>query len=162
MILRSNHRKALMQALNGLIPEAQLTASAVDDAAAGSLRINRTDLRCLGALLTDGSLSASKLAERVRLTRGSMTIALDRLEAAGYVRRIDDPDDRRGVRVEATAAAMKAIQEVWEPIRVDGNKLLERYSDEELKLLGRFFGEYCDLQRKHAERIRRMKVPKRR
>jgi DNA-binding MarR family transcriptional regulator len=37
-----------------------------------------------------------------------MTTALDRLEGAGYVRRIDDPDDRRGVRVEATGAAMKA------------------------------------------------------
>jgi DNA-binding MarR family transcriptional regulator len=39
-----------------------------------------------------------------------MTNRLDRLEQAGLVRRIPDPDDRRGVLVELTGKGRKA----WE------------------------------------------------
>jgi DNA-binding MarR family transcriptional regulator len=38
-----------------------------------------------------------------------MTNRLDRLEEAGFVRRVPDPDDRRGVLVELTDAGRK----VW-------------------------------------------------
>jgi DNA-binding MarR family transcriptional regulator len=39
-----------------------------------------------------------------------MTNRLDRLEQAGFVRRVPDPDDRRGVLVELTDAGRR----VWE------------------------------------------------
>jgi DNA-binding MarR family transcriptional regulator len=154
-------RTALVEALNALIPAGQRATNAVDDAAAERLGINRTDLRCLGVILTEGGMSASALAECVGLTRGSMTIALDRLEAAGYLRRLADPEDRRGVRVEATAAARRAVRDIWEPIREDGSRMIRRYSDAELELLRRFLEEYSGLQRTHAERIRRTKARKR-
>ena len=48
---------------------------------------------------TPGELSA-----QLELSSGAMTNRLDRLEAAGLVRRLPDPDDRRGVRVELTDA----------------------------------------------------------
>jgi DNA-binding MarR family transcriptional regulator len=35
-----------------------------------------------------------------------MTLTLDRLERAGWVRRLPDPDDRRRIVVEATAAGL--------------------------------------------------------
>jgi DNA-binding MarR family transcriptional regulator len=37
-----------------------------------------------------------------------MTSRLDRLEEAGLVRRLPDPEDRRGVVIELTEAGMKA------------------------------------------------------
>ena len=40
-----------------------------------------------------------------------MTNRLDRLEAAGLVRRLPDPDDRRGVLVELTDEGRKAYDE---------------------------------------------------
>jgi DNA-binding MarR family transcriptional regulator len=43
-----------------------------------------------------------KLADRLGLSSGAMTNRLDNLERRGLVRRIDDPDDRRGVLVELT------------------------------------------------------------
>ena len=54
--------------------------------------------------------SAGKLAERAELSSGAMTNRLDRLEQAGLVRRLRDPDDRRGVKVELTEMGLK----VWE------------------------------------------------
>jgi DNA-binding MarR family transcriptional regulator len=43
-----------------------------------------------------------KLAKRLALSSGAMTNRLDNMESRGLVRRLDDPDDRRGVIVELT------------------------------------------------------------
>ena len=52
-----------------------------------------------------------KLAKRADLSSGAMTNRLDRMEEAGLVRRVPDPDDRRGVLVELTDAGRKAWKE---------------------------------------------------
>jgi DNA-binding MarR family transcriptional regulator len=46
--------------------------------------------------------SAGKLAADLRLSSGALTNRLDRLEAAGLIRRLPDPNDRRGTIVEPT------------------------------------------------------------
>jgi DNA-binding MarR family transcriptional regulator len=55
--------------------------------------------------------SAGKLAARAELSSGAMTNRLDRLEEAGLVRRLPDPDDRRGVQVELTEQGLKMWEE---------------------------------------------------
>jgi DNA-binding MarR family transcriptional regulator len=54
--------------------------------------------------------SAGQLATLLRLSSGAMTNRLDRMEGAGLIRRLPDPDDRRGTLVEPTAAGHAA----WE------------------------------------------------
>jgi DNA-binding MarR family transcriptional regulator len=54
--------------------------------------------------------SVGQLARWADLSSGAMTNRLDRLEEAGLVLRVPDPDDRRGVLVELTEAGRKA----WE------------------------------------------------
>ncbi len=54
--------------------------------------------------------SAGQLAERADLSSGAMTNRLDRLERAGLVRRLPDPNDRRSVQVELTDAGRR----IWE------------------------------------------------
>jgi DNA-binding MarR family transcriptional regulator len=46
--------------------------------------------------------SPGDLASDLDLSSGAMTSRLDRLEEAGLIRRLPDPDDRRGVVVELT------------------------------------------------------------
>lgn len=43
------------------------------------------------------------------LSSGAMTNRLDRLKDAGLIRRVPDPDDRRGVQVELAAKGRKLI-----------------------------------------------------
>ena len=65
----------------------------------------------LGALRRAGppfQRSAGELAEISELSSGAMTNRLDRLEKAGLVKRLADPNDRRGVLVELTKAGQKA------------------------------------------------------
>jgi len=52
-----------------------------------------------------------KLAERLGLSSGAMTNRLDNLEGRGLIRRVDDPDDRRGVFVELTDEGKKLWDE---------------------------------------------------
>ncbi|HEU5035166.1 MAG TPA: MarR family transcriptional regulator [Mycobacteriales bacterium] len=56
-------------------------------------------------------MSAGDLSRALMLSSGAMTNRLDRLEAAGLVRRVPDPRDRRGVLVELTEQGEKQIDE---------------------------------------------------
>jgi len=47
-------------------------------------------------------LSLSECAARMTCVRSNITQLMDRLEAEGLVRRVDDPSDRRGVRAIVT------------------------------------------------------------
>lgn len=47
------------------------------------------------------------------LTRSGMTRLVDRIEAAGYVRREPSPEDRRGVYVVITQAGIDKLDDVW-------------------------------------------------
>lgn len=59
------------------------------------------------------------LARGLDLSSGATTSRLDRLEDAGYIRRLPDPSDRRGVLVELTDEG----RAVWEEaIEVQGRK----------------------------------------
>jgi DNA-binding MarR family transcriptional regulator len=52
--------------------------------------------------------SPGDLASDLDLSSGAMTSRLDRLEEAGLVRRLPDPEDRRGVVVELTEKGYEA------------------------------------------------------
>src|SRR5215475_15995773 len=75
----------------------------LDQAAADRFGLNRTDMRALD-ILGNGPLAPSALAQRLGITTGGLTSVLDRLERAGYVRRRNDPHDRRRQIVETTPA----------------------------------------------------------
>jgi len=65
------------------------------------------------------TLSLSECASRMTCVRSNITQLMDRLEAEGLVRRIDHPNDRRGVLAEVTAlgrerqaAGARAVEKV--------------------------------------------------
>jgi DNA-binding MarR family transcriptional regulator len=75
--------------------------------------LNVGEWKVLAHLQLDGAphrKSVGQLAKWGDLSSGAMTNRLDRLEEAGLVRRVPDPDDRRGVLVELTDAGARA----WE------------------------------------------------
>ncbi len=67
----------------------------------------------------DGPLSLSECAAKMTCVRSNITQLVDRLEADGLVRRVENPVDRRGVMAAATplgierqAAGAKLVDEV--------------------------------------------------
>lgn len=56
------------------------------------------------------------LADRLGLSRASVTALVDRLAASGYVFRGSDPRDRRSVRVELEPPTWQAFARVYRPL----------------------------------------------
>ncbi|MEU4840777.1 MarR family winged helix-turn-helix transcriptional regulator [Nocardia testacea] len=74
--------------------------------------LRRGEFDVLAALRRAGDpfeLNPSALADTLMLSRAGMTGRLDRLESAGYVRRIADAGDRRAVRVALTEAGRELV-----------------------------------------------------
>lgn len=155
MVRKSNYsRLALLKAIGDRVQAYQDATDEVDEAVARLLRLNRTDLRCLSVVARVGGATASELAASAGLTRGAMTTALDRIEAAGYARRVWDGEDRRSVRVELTDLARKEFGALYGPLAEEGLKLLQKYTTAELTAVLRYLEEGQALQRAQAERIR--------
>ena len=74
---------------------------------AGGAGISTTDLDALEHLEADGSLTQRELGDRLAITSGAVTMLVDRLEGAGWVRRRPHPTDRRYLLVELTAQALE-------------------------------------------------------
>ncbi|MGW1161732.1 MarR family winged helix-turn-helix transcriptional regulator [Streptomyces sp. NPDC002513] len=76
--------------------------------------ISRGEFDVLAALRRSGepyTLSPRQLSATLMLTTGGMTGRLDKLEAAGLLRRSPDPHDRRGLRVTLTEEGLRLIDE---------------------------------------------------
>ncbi len=58
-----------------------------------------TQLRLLGHLREQEGLSNAELADRLYVTRPSVSALLERLERGGFIRREVSPNDRRGINI---------------------------------------------------------------
>ena len=67
------------------------------------------DLDALEHLEADGPLTQRQLGERLSLTSGAITMLVDRLADAGWVRRRPHPNDRRAVLLELAAEGPESI-----------------------------------------------------
>ena len=110
----------------------------------------------MGRLYASGPSTAGDLAAACGLSRGAMTVALDRLERAEDVRRVRGETDRRHVRVEVTPRALELTEAIWGPIGAEGIEQLRQMSAEQLTFLRDFLRRGPDLQERHARRIAAM------
>jgi DNA-binding MarR family transcriptional regulator len=92
------------------------------DETLAEIDLDYAEWKLLGLLSRNGEgfrSSPGKLAKLMELSSGAMTNRLDRLEAAGFLRRLPDPDDRRGILVELTDEGKRVYERA---IDVQGRK----------------------------------------
>jgi DNA-binding MarR family transcriptional regulator len=106
---------------------------------ADRFQLNLTDTQCLNVLEMAGSATPGQLAAQTGLTTGGITVVLDRLEKAGFVRREPNPEDRRSLIVRPVPENLARLQAMYGEIHRGLAKLLDSYSDKELKLIIGFF-----------------------
>ena len=125
-------------------------------AVAERLGLNITDHKCMGMLCELGPLSAGKLAELTGLTTGAITGVLNRLERAGYARRIRNPKDRRNVNVEPQNVAefYRKMDGLLGPLGKRMRTMSAKYSAAELALFRQFMKEAVAISREETQRIR--------
>ena len=130
-------------------------------AVADRLGLNPTDHKCADFLWTRGPMTAGELAELTGLTTGAITGVIDRLERGGFVRREDDPGDRRRVVVRAVPKRLRQIGRLFEDVAARMAELSARYTDAELAVILDFMGQSCEVSRAATLKLRRLGRPTR-
>jgi DNA-binding MarR family transcriptional regulator len=115
----SNPGTADGQMMYSLVRAAHVLESRLEEALE-QIGLSLPKFGALSHLVKEGEpLSLSECAMKMTCVRSNMTQLMDRLEADGLVRRVEDPEDRRAVRAVATplgkeryAAGVKQVEKV--------------------------------------------------
>jgi len=109
--------------------------------------LGRGEVGALSALRIAGPphrLSPTRLGKGLMLSSAGVTSRIDRLERRGLVRRLPDPDDRRGVIVELTDQGLEVVDAAVAALAISDRVLMERLDPEEVAqfeaLLRKFLG----------------------
>jgi DNA-binding MarR family transcriptional regulator len=100
--------------------------------------VNRGEVGALSALRVAGPphrLSPTRLSRGLMLSSAGVTSRIDRLERRGLVRRLPDPDDRRGVIVELTDEGARLVDEAVAAVAESDRQLLGRLDPDEITQL---------------------------
>ena len=100
--------------------------------------LSRGEVGALSALRIAGPpyrLSPTRLAKGLMLSSAGVTSRIDRLERRGLVRRLDDPDDRRGVIIELTGEGSQIVDDAVAALAISDRQLLERLDPAEVEQL---------------------------
>jgi DNA-binding MarR family transcriptional regulator len=100
--------------------------------------VTASDLDGLHALNQRGPATAAELARAVGLTPGSVSRMIDRLDAAGCIKRTADPQDRRRVLIEPTSEGLARIEAYYDGLTARTHEDLAVLDLDELGALVRF------------------------
>ena len=89
-----------------------------------ALELGLSDFAVLEALLHKGPQTVNVIGKRVLLTSGSITTAIDRLEARKLVHRTPHPEDQRARLVHLTAKGKRLIRDAFRKHELDMEQAL--------------------------------------
>ena len=155
---RSARRTALLADLDREARRTGTIGALHGKAIADAAGMHSTDFECLDVLDWTGPITAGELARRVGLTSGAITGVIDRLERDGWVRRRDDPADRRRVVVEMLpeppAGLRQDMVERFVLLAADVDAINADFSDEQLATVLDWLHRANDAVERNTERLR--------
>ncbi|WP_218023412.1 MarR family winged helix-turn-helix transcriptional regulator [Nocardia altamirensis] len=143
--MRSDASEVYRRYLSAVMLHGQAGARAVD--------LGATDLYALNILELTGPMTPGELGARSGLTTGPTTRLIDRLEDAGYARRVAVPGDRRKVLVELVGTPAE-LDAVLAPARRRISEIISEYTPEQREMLFDYFSRAADAFREATEDLR--------
>lgn len=117
--------------------------------------LSESDIEALEVLIDSGAATAGRLSDLMGLTTGAVTRVIDRLEQAGYVRRVPDPTDRRRVIVELVPERMTAVEAAMARVGdKSATEISHHYSEGELAVINDFLTRMEAITREEANALR--------
>ncbi len=107
--------------------------------AAEKVGLGMTDMQVLHMLLLYGPSTPGRLAVWTGLSTGGITVALDRLEKGGFVRREANPADRRSLLVKVLPAKLKKLAGMYAGVEAVSRRQMSAMTEKELEVVVRFF-----------------------
>jgi DNA-binding MarR family transcriptional regulator len=100
-----------------------------------TLSLSTTQIKSLMCIVENERISSKKLSEMLDVTPANVTGIVDKLIEQGYVRRVENAQDRRVVFLETTEAGKKLIENLEQMATEFTSKMLSGLSEEELNHL---------------------------
>jgi DNA-binding MarR family transcriptional regulator len=107
--------------------------------AAEKVGLSLTDMQMIHMLQLNGPATPGRLATWTGLSSGGVTVALDRLQKAGYIRREPNPADRRSLLVTLAPVRMRKIAAMYGDVEGETRRLLATLPSGDLEAVIRFF-----------------------
>jgi DNA-binding MarR family transcriptional regulator len=107
--------------------------------AAEQVGLGLTDLQLLNLLQLHGPSTPGELAAGSGLSSGGVTVALDRLAAAGYLRREANPADRRSHLITLLPRRLRHLEAMYSRVETETRRMLATLSQGDLEATVRFF-----------------------
>jgi DNA-binding MarR family transcriptional regulator len=159
MAKNSKPRADLLKQLEETLRKVGAQSVLLSDTMAKIVGLNSTDLECLDLLEMAGPTTAGRLAQHAGLTTGAMTAVIDRLERAGFARRLRDADDRRCVRVETLPRNFRHIAGLYRRLAESTARLHEQYDDRQLALIVDYLTRALGLVADHVAWLQTQRPP---
>ncbi|EOQ95883.1 MarR family protein [Leptospira wolbachii serovar Codice str. CDC] len=122
----------------GRLGQAALLASSVVETNLARFGLKLGEFDVLASLRRSGPpfrLNPTQLWQGMLLSSGAMTNRLDRLEVAGYIERLADPNDRRATLVSLTEKGLKLVEEAVLSHTQNENASIQDLTAEEINTL---------------------------
>ena len=116
--------------------------------------LSESDVDTLERLAEIGSTTAGHLSELMGLSTGAITRVLDRLEQAGYIRRSEDPSDRRRVIVSLVPDKTAGLEALTDRLAEASEAELARYSEDQLDAIADFLARMTQVTRTESTALR--------
>src|SRR3978361_2138665 len=138
---RADLSEFLAQHMRGVTPERENIVACVMEelrrsstravvfhaAIAERLGLNPSDHKCADLICNEtGPVTAGRLAELTGLSTGAITGVVDRLERAGFVSRVPDPEERRRVVITGVTGRTPDIRHMFLPMMEGMAKLCDK------------------------------------
>jgi len=99
------------------------------------LNLTSVQAMVLGFLTEEDQISSSELGKRAELDSATLTGILDRLEAAGFLERKSNPDDRRSIHIHLTPKGRALGRETTELLIAANREFLQTLNEKQIKEL---------------------------
>ncbi len=123
------------------------------EAVARRLGLSAADHKALGYIAREGPLPIGALATAMSFRPSAATAMVDRLERAGYVRRVPDPGDRRRVLIEADPGRRPDLAAVFADLTADMESFIQRYDDRERAVITDFVTHTVEVLKRQTARL---------
>src|SRR2546421_2543761 len=137
-------RDELIRGLEEVLRDNGSRGMLLHQAVAERYGLNPTDLKCLDLARSEEGLTAGRLAGITGMSTSAITAVLDRMERGGFLERVRDPRDRRRVIVRPGTRAAEGTERMA-PLQEATKSLLDKYSEDQLRLLLEFTGNLNQL-----------------
>src|ERR1700691_914804 len=119
--------------------------------AAEKAGLGLTDMQMLHMLQLYGPSTPGRLSAWTGLSSGGVTVALDRLEKAGYLRREPNPADRRSLLITLIPTRLRKVAAMYEGVENETRRLLAMLPEGDLEAVIRFFEKLHEVRADREE-----------